>query len=192
MGKVTPLRTHRLSAPVRLDAGHDVSGFDCGNPDLNDWLRTRARTSEGKHAPTYVACDGNAVVGYYCIASGSVDRKALPSKMKREQRQPNHTPVAIIGRLARDLRCRGTGLGADLLGDALMRIISASEIIGVRCILVHAIDDKVVAFYKSFEFVEFPDGSLTLFLPIESAIDGISYPAGMEIIVGPCRKPEGR
>jgi predicted GNAT family N-acyltransferase len=173
MGKVTPLRTHGLSAPVRLDAGHDVSRFDCGNPELNDWLRTRARTSEGKHARTYVACDGNAV-GYYCIASGSVDRKALPSKMKREQGQPNRTPVAIIGRLARDLRYRGTGLGADLLGDALTRIISASEIIGVRSILVHAIDDKVVAFYKSFEFIEFPDGSRTLFLPIESAIDGIS------------------
>lgn len=79
-----------------------------------------------------------------------------------------------IGRLAWDLRYRGTGLGADLLGDALTRIISASGIIGVRCIPVHAIDDKVVAFYKSFEFIEFPDGSRILFLPIESAINGIS------------------
>ena len=28
----------RLSAPVPLTSEHDLSGFDCGEPALNDWL----------------------------------------------------------------------------------------------------------------------------------------------------------
>jgi hypothetical protein len=175
LGEVTPIRVHGLSPPVHLETSHDVTGFDCGNPDLNDWLRNRARTSEGKYSRTYVVCEGSAVVGYYCIANGGIQRKALPGKLRREQGQPNETPVAIIGRLARDIRYRGTGLGADLLVDALKRIISASEIIGMRCILVHAVDDVAMAFYTrcSDRFMEWPADSRTLFLPLETAIAAV-------------------
>ncbi|MCJ2090304.1 hypothetical protein MKK88_30600 [Methylobacterium sp. E-005] len=59
---------------------------------------------------------------------------------------PNQVPVAIIGRLARDLRYRGTGLGQDLVRDSLLRIIAASETIGVRAILVHARDEAAARF----------------------------------------------
>jgi hypothetical protein len=180
LGEVMPMRG--LSSPAHLESHHDVAGFDCGNSDLNDWLWTRARTSEGKYARTYVVCEGNAVVGYYCIANGSVERTALPGKMKREQGQPRQTPVAIIGRLARDVRYRGTDLGADLLGDAIIRIISASEIIGVRCILVHAIDDVAVAFYKRWSdaFLEWPADSRTMFLPLETAIAALAAATGQK------------
>jgi hypothetical protein len=173
VGEITALRPHGLHAPVHIEPSHDCGGFDCGQPSLNEWLRDRAATSEGKTARTYVVCDGRSVVGYYCIANGSIERAKLPSKLKREQGQPTQTSVAIIGRLARDVRYRGTGLGADLLRDAIVRIVSVSEIIGVRCILVHAIDDKTVEFYKSFEFIESPIGSRTLFLPIETAISAL-------------------
>jgi hypothetical protein len=33
----------RLSAPVPLTSAHDLSGFDCGEPVLNDWLGGSAR-----------------------------------------------------------------------------------------------------------------------------------------------------
>jgi len=171
---VTPLRG--LGRPAHLELSHDISGFDCGNPDLNAWLSEHAWRSEGKWARTYVVCEENAVVGYYCISNSSVERKALPRKLKNEQGQPNVTPVAIIGRLARDIRYRGTGLGADLLADALRRIISASKIIGMRCILVHAIDDAAMVFYKrhSDRWAEAPTGSRTLYLPLDTAIAAIA------------------
>jgi hypothetical protein len=173
VGEVKALRPRGLLAPVHIEPSHDCGGFDCGQSSLNDWLLNRAATSERKTARTYVVCEGKSVVGYYCIANGSIERAKLPGKLKREQGQPNQTPVAIIGRLARDVRYRGTGLGADLLRDAIMRIVSASATIGVRCILVHAIDDKTVAFYRDFEFIESPVGSRTLFLPIETAIGAL-------------------
>ncbi len=165
--------SRRLSPPVRLNAAHDLGPFDCGNEALTTWLKSHARVSEGQSARTYVVCLEDIVVGYYCIATGSVERRALPSKMKRQQGLPNQVPVAIIGRLARDVTYRGTSLGQDLLRDALTRIVSASQIIGIRCVLVHAIDDNAARFWKANEFIEYPGGSRTFFLPVETIIDAI-------------------
>jgi len=162
-----------MTPPTRLTPVHDLSRFDCGNAALNNWLKSHALDSEGQSARTHAICEDNFVVGYYCIATGSVERKALPSKLKRQQGLPNQTPVAIIGRLARDSTYKGTGLGLDLLQDALRRIVSASEIIGVRCVLVHAIDDEAARFWQKNEFIAYPDGSRTFFMPIEKIIDAL-------------------
>lgn len=162
-----------LAAPARLDAAHELGKFSCGQPALDDWLRNHALASEGRTARTYVVCENKTVIGYYCIATGSVERGALPSRLKRARGLPNQIPVAIIGRLARDVRYRGTGLGADLLRDAIARIVAASQAIGIRCILIHAIDEDAARFYKKYQFVECPIGPRTLVLPMETAIDAL-------------------
>lgn len=165
-----------MIAPARLTASHDIRQFDCGNAALNDWLKTKALDSEGQSARTYVVCgsSSNVVVGYYCIATGSIERKALPSQLRRAQGLPNQFPVAIIGRLARQVGDEWRGLGLDLLRDALERIVIASEIIGVRCVLVHAIDDEAAVFWRKSEFQEYPDGSRTFFMAIETVIDALA------------------
>jgi len=162
-----------ITAPTRLDASHDLSRFDSGKPALDDWLRHHALVSEGRFARTFVVCEGATVIGYYRLAMGSVERKQLPSKLKRQQGLPNHIPVAIIGRLARDRSPQWRGLGKDLLQDALKRIISVSETIGIRCVLVHAIDDEAATFWKKQEFLEYPDGSRTFFMAMETVLDGL-------------------
>lgn len=153
--------------------GHDLSRFNSGKPELDEWLRTSALDSEGRSARTYVACEGNKVVAYYCISTGSVERRMLPSKMKRARGTPNQVPVAIIGRLARDRAYTGKGLGKDMLRDALTRILAASRIVGLRAVLVHALDDDAARFWKDQEFVECPVGSGTFFLAIETIADAI-------------------
>lgn len=173
MAELTGHTFRRPSPPARLSASHDLGPFDCGNEALTTWLRSHALASEGQFARTYVVCLDNVVVGYYCIATGSVERRVLPSKMKREHGQTNQTPVAIIGRLARDLTYRGTSLGQDLLRDALTRIVSASQIIGIRCVLVHAIDDNAARFWKANEFIEYPGGSRSFFLPVEKIVEAL-------------------
>lgn len=172
MGEVTPFsagRGNHISGPARIASSQDTGEFDCGQPSLNDWLRGYALLSEGRTARTYTVCNKSAIIGYYSIAMGSIERGALPNKLKRIQGLPKQIPVAIIGRLARDVRYRGTGFGADLLRNAISRILAVSEVIGTRCIVVHALDDKSCAFYKGFEFLEAPIGSRTMFLAIETA-----------------------
>lgn len=157
----------RLSAPVPLTAEHDLSGFDCGEPVLNDWLRHRALKNESRFSRTYVVCEGQRVVGYFCISAGSVERSAAPGRVRRNA--PDTIPVAIIGRLAVSREMAGKGLGADLLSDALRRCALASESVGIGAVLIHAKDDTAKRFYlHCAEFIEYPADSHTLFLPIET------------------------
>lgn len=163
----------RLTAPVPLTAEHDLSAFDCGEPALNDWLRHRALKNESRFSRTYVVCAGNQVVGYFCISAGSVERGVAPGKVRRNA--PDLIPVSIIGRLAVSLDHAGKGLGADLLSDALRRIALASQSIGIGAVMVQAKDEAAKRFYlRCAEFIEYPEDSRTLFLPIETVVAGFS------------------
>lgn len=163
----------KLSAPVPLTTDHDLTGFDCGEPILNDWLQNRALKNESRFSRTYVVCDGNAVAAYFCIAAGSVERAAAPGKVRRNA--PDVIPVSVIGRLAVSRAYAGRGLGADILSDALRRIAAASQSIGIGAVLVQAKDDSAKGFYMACaEFIEYPTDSRTLFLPIETVVAGFS------------------
>ena len=148
---------------------HDLTDFDCGEPVLNDWLKQRALKNESRFSRTYVVCDDNRVVAYFCIAAGAVERAAAPGKLRRNA--PDTIPVSVIGRLAVSRANAGRGLGADILSDALRRIAVASRSIGIGAVLVQAKDERARRFYMACaEFVEYPADSRTLFLPIETVI----------------------
>jgi GNAT superfamily N-acetyltransferase len=167
-GKPEP-RAPALSAPVPLTAAHDLSSFDCGEPALNDWLRQRASKNESRFSRTFVVCEGNRVVAYFCISAGAVERGAAPGKVRRNA--PATIPVSVIGRLAVNRAHAGKGLGADMLADALRRIALASQSIGIGAVMVHAKDDAARRFYlRCAEFLEYPADSRTLFLPIETVV----------------------
>lgn len=176
MGEIThePERSvFRISAPVPLTAEHDLSAFDCGEPVLNDWLWHRALKNESRFSRTYVVCEGNRVVAYFCISAGAFDRSAAPGKVRRNA--PDMIPVSVIGRLAVSRNHAGKGLGADILSDALRRIALASQSIGIGAVLVHAKDDAAKRFYmKCAEFIEYPADSRTLFLPIATVVAAFS------------------
>jgi GNAT superfamily N-acetyltransferase len=156
-----------------MTVDHDVSGFDCGEPMLNDWLRGRALKNESRFSRTYVVCAGRRVVAYFCISAGSVERLAAPGKVRRNA--PDVIPVSVIGRLAVDRTYAGKGLGADILADALHRIAAASQNIGIAAVLVHAKTEAAKAFHlRCAEFIEYPDDSRTLYLPIETVIAAYS------------------
>ena len=156
-------------APAPLTAEHDVSGFDCGEPALNDWLQRRALKNESRFSRTYVVCAEERVVAYFWISAGAVERLTAPGEVRRNA--PDSLPVSVIGRLAVDRAHAGRGLGADMLFEALRRIAIASRSIGIGAVLVHAKDDAARRFYlRCAEFIEYPEDSRTLFLPIETVM----------------------
>ena len=61
-----------------------------------------------------------------------------------------------LGRLAVHRGCSGQGIGSGLLKDAVLRSLQAAELIGVRALLCHAIDDEAVAFYLKHGIVRSP------------------------------------
>lgn len=171
MGEVTDISTKLgggLSPPSPITPHHDLSQFACGHEALDDWLKARALKSEGQTARTYICAERNVAVGFYCISSASVRLDAAPGKLRRNS--PDPVPMIVLGRLAVAQTHARRGIGAGLLKDALLRSIETSRIIGVRGVLVHAIDDDAAAFYRKFDFVEFPADSRTMFLAIDTAI----------------------
>src|SRR5215216_1926462 len=150
-----------LIAPVRLTAFHNLAEFDCGTASLNQWLTRQALKNEASGASrTYVVCLDNTVVGYYCLAAGAVVRTEAPKPMQRNM--PDPIPVMVLGRLAVDRANQGQGIGKALLRDAIVRVLRAAEIVGIRVILVHAISDEAKRFYLSHGFEESPIEPMTL------------------------------
>lgn len=155
-----------LKAPEKLSTTHVLASFDCGVPSLDDWLKRRAGRNEQEGASrTYVLCVENRVVGYYCLAAGSLVSAHAPGKVRRNM--PDPIPVMILGRLAIDQGWKGQGLGRGLLRDAVLRVLNAAEIVGVRALLVHALSEDVKRFYASCGFVESLIEPLTLVVTLK-------------------------
>jgi GNAT superfamily N-acetyltransferase len=169
MAALRPEGDRRLTAPVPLTADHDLSAFACGEPALDEWLKQRALKNESRFSRTYVVCEGNRVVAYFCISAGAVERALAPGKVRRNA--PDSIPVSVIGRLAVSRSHAGRGLGSDILADALRRVAVASQSIGIGAVMVHAKDENAKRFYMACaEFIEYPADSRTLFLPIETVV----------------------
>lgn len=81
---------------------------------------------------------------------------------------PEQIPLLLIARLAVDAEYRGRGVGSALLVDALRRCLIASEIIGVRAVIAHAIDEAAVGFYTRHGFIRSPLGERVMLMPIET------------------------
>ena len=161
-------RVAALSPPVPLDPSHILDGFDSGVAPLDDWLKRHARHNEGEGGSrTYVLCADARVVGYYSLAASSVLPSAATGRVRRNM--PNPVPVVLLGRLAIDRSWQGKGLGADLLRDAVLRIVAASDTIGVRAILIHAISDDAKAFYERHGFKPSPVDAMVLMMAISDA-----------------------
>lgn len=157
-----------LAAPELLTAAHDVSIFDCGTPALDEWLKRRALGNQGSGASrTYVVCRGQAVVGYYALAAGSIAHAEVPGRIRRNM--PDPVPMMVLGRLAVDRSVRGQGLGAGLLKDATLRVMQAADIVGIRGILVDAIDDTARSFYERFGFRRSTTFPLKLVITVDEA-----------------------
>jgi GNAT superfamily N-acetyltransferase len=157
-----------IGAPERLSAGHDLSGFDCGESALDEWLRRRALQNESNGASrTYVVGVGLKVVGYYTLAHGAVVHAEAPGRVGRNM--PDPVPAMLLGRLAVDRVFQGRKIGAGLLCDAVLRTIQAAEIAGIRAILVHAISPAAKRFYESYGFVSSPVDPLTVMITIAEA-----------------------
>ena len=153
-----------ISGPEPLSAAHNVGDFDCGKPELTEWLRHHAlQNHQAGASRVYVLHRSGRVVGYYALAAGSVELEEAPTRVKKGlARHP--IPVILLARLAVDASEQGRGLGAALLMEALNRIASAADEVGARAALVHAKDDDAKAFYQRYEFEPSPTDPLHLFL----------------------------
>lgn len=161
--------TGGFSQVVPLATTHVAAGFDCGSPAQSEWLvRHALQAHQSGTSRVYVvtgdADEGRRVLGYYALAAGSVAPATAPQGLAQGAGR-YHQPVVILTRLGVNLSCQGLGLGRALVVDALRRVAAASEVIGVRTLLIHCENDAARDFYlRLTKFDASPTDPLHLFL----------------------------
>ena len=154
---------------------HERADFSCGVAPLDDWFRQRAGQDEKRNiARVFVAVDDAlGVVGFYSLSTFTLSMDDMPPARAKKLPRYDLIPAALIGRLARDRRVAGRGVGGLLLADAVARIVAASDALAVHAIVVEAKDEAAAAFYRGFGFDAFPRRPMRLFLPLHDAIAAV-------------------
>ena len=157
-----------ISLVEKLAAHHQVRDFKCGKNSLDLFIRKWALVNQrADSSQTYVVHQGNVVMGYYSLVFSSVKQEDAPFSIQTAMPANYPIPVMLFARFAVERKLQGLGIGTSLLKDAFLRTAEASEIGGLAAILVDAIDDKMVAFYRDYGFCDCPGMERRLMISIK-------------------------
>ena len=149
---------------------HNRADFDCGQPELNEFLRDYARQShERGAAKTFLAiddADGKTVYGYYSLSPASVEYARTPELARRGLGRYD-IGAFRLGRLAAHVGLQGQGLGGQMLLAAGRRCLRVAAEVGGTAMLIDAKDERVAAWYVSYGAMPLLDAPLTLLLPLD-------------------------
>ena len=154
------------SQPEPLRGKHSTDSFSCGEDSLDIWLERYARHAEAVGtARTFVTTEnGKDIVAYYALTVGQVEPRDATDRLLKGLPHGAPVGVALLARLGVDLRHQGGGLGRSLLQDALLKVAGAAEAMGIRALVVHALTEDAMLFYRRFGFESSPVDPLTVIL----------------------------
>jgi GNAT superfamily N-acetyltransferase len=151
-----------------LGKHHDRNAFDCGNDDLNVYLKRYARQNhESGGAKCFVATQREAperILGFYTLCPASVKFERAPAVVTRGLGR-YEVPVYRLGRLAVDINTQGRGLGGSFFARAVERCMMVAAQAGGVAILIDAKDDAGAQWYERFGAVRLNDTPRSLVLP---------------------------
>jgi GNAT superfamily N-acetyltransferase len=152
-----------LSHPEPLNDRHDISGFSCGRPALDGWLRTKALANQERgFTVVMVVQDSGRVVGYCGLAPTAIVPATMPRSIRTGQ-PPDPVPCLLLGQLATDAAWSSRGIGTGLLRHALVRCAAGARLIGGRALAVNVLDGAAAEFWRRRGFLPSKDDPLTLF-----------------------------
>lgn len=147
---------------------HDRRLFDCGDDDLNVYLRRYARQNhDSGGAKCFVAAPESGpahILGFYALSPASIEFASAPAELTKGLGR-YEVPVYRLGRLAVDRAVQGRGLGGALLFRAAERCIRVAAQAGGVALLIDAKNEDAAAWYRSFGAFQLEDVKLSLVLP---------------------------
>ncbi len=156
-------------------ARHDRAAFSCGVTQVDNFFRRTAnKLTKAGHVRTFVmtAADGG-LIGFYAVNAHAIDYTDLPERFARDRPSHGSIPAAYISMIGVDGRYQGQGYGGDLLIDGLMRLLRASDALGIAVVMLDVLDcgdpEKVakrLALYTDYGFRPLPSHPLRLFMPM--------------------------
>lgn len=144
----------------QLTAKHNLDSFDCGEEELNVFIKRNALQSmqQGSNR-TLVLVEAGRVIAFISYTYGTVSaEQAILRMMKGVARYPQ--PILLLARMAVDKTLQGQGLGRVLffyfLGLALdiddaarNDAVTSPPVAPLRGVAVHAKSEAAAAFYRN-------------------------------------------
>ena len=161
----------------RLEPGDDRSGLDSGQIELDRFFQRFAGQNQFRHhlGVTYIAVVDDKIVGFVTVSVGEIAGKNVAELIHK--RLPAYPlPILRIARLATDQRCRGMGIGRELLRAMLELSLEMRDRVGCVGVVVDA-KPEAVAFYRplGFQPLSMVSGALgdhpepiPMFLPVQA------------------------
>ena len=160
-----------------LTRNHNRAAFDCGNNELNRYLRNTARQhiEKGISRAFVLVEDSNPtdILGFFTLASCEILVEKLPRKYAKKYL--SRAPAANLARLAVKKNLQRKGLGTQMMVNAIERILRVSEHLGIIGFFVDAKNDEARTFYEQFGFIPLPDNPLELFLPLATLSRALQF-----------------
>jgi GNAT superfamily N-acetyltransferase len=151
-----------------LDKNHDRAAFDCGDDDLNVYLKRYARQNhDNGGAKCFVASprdNPSEIMGFYTLSPASLAFVRAPAVATRGLGRYD-VPVYRLGRLAVARAMQGRGLGGVLLLRAAQRCMKVATEAGGVGLWIDAKNDRVARWYESHGAARLNDAPLSLVLP---------------------------
>ena len=138
---------------------HDRNSFDCGEPELNTFLRTQAAKHMTVGISRTLLLPASDVLpngmfqicSFYTIAPSSIERKTLPKN--HSKKLPHYpVPVFLLAQLAVDLKYANQGLGKITLIKALENLWKINSRMRAYAVIVDCLNDNARQFYEKFGF----------------------------------------
>jgi len=139
----------------KLSKNHNLSKFDCGSDDLNDFLKNDAlkQQEENLNITQLVICD-NEIIGFFSILADTIKISHIRDKetigiIKEQKPMVKNLPGVKIGRFAISKEYTSQGIGSHILDNVLYNIKILSQKIGLRIISVEGYA-KAYNFYVKY------------------------------------------
>jgi GNAT superfamily N-acetyltransferase len=147
---------------------HNRELFDCGDSDLNAYLKRYARKNHNSGgAKTFLAIDDSqhkTILGYYSLTPASIAYNKTPEIVSRGLAR-HEVPVFRLCRLAVDKSVQGLGLGGQLLLAAGRRALRVASEAGGVALLIDAKNDHVALWYARYGAIPLINTPHSLLLP---------------------------
>lgn len=136
----------------------DLGAFSCGDPSYDAWLSNCLHQVRAGSVTVFVLTEDTdeapgdsllPVLGYFALALTVIKSEHLSKKAAKGQ---DEVPAFLLARLALSADLRGGVEGKNLLTAALARMVTASETIPSRLLVIDAERPKVARLYEAWGF----------------------------------------
>lgn len=158
-------------------SAHDRDSFDCGEAELNTFIKTQAAKHMHAGISRTMVLPGTIplpnqklpICAFYSVAPSTIERDTLPPKLaKKLPRYP--IPVFLLAQLAVHKEFHGSGLGRVSLSKALQYLWEVNAHMRAYAIIVDCLTDSAQSFYSKygFEVLCEHNGRMRMYIPMKT------------------------